>query len=195
MRELVGVRNRISTDDCNHHCATQENSINILDVSAKKLCGKEVVGDTVTDNSRYKAVHGYKMIESSMLLTMLNSCSLCSTCNAKNNLMLEQDDKKRKGLCERTVIKCRSCNNIVNIVNTSYTLPNNMYDVNVRSVHASTSSGGALTSLRNFCTSMDLPAPIYPRHYGKTLNYITKLVIDNCENSRQAAAENLRKKV
>ena len=36
------------------------------------------------------------MIESSMLLTMLNSCSVYSTCNAKNNLMLEQDDKKEK---------------------------------------------------------------------------------------------------
>ena len=69
-----------------------------------------------------------------------------------------------------------------------------MYDVNVRSVHASTSFGGALTSLRNFCTSMDLPAPIYPQRYGRTLKYITKLAIDNCENSMEAAAENLRKK-
>ena len=135
------------------------------------------------------------MLESSMLLTMLNSCSVCSTCNAKNNLILEQDDKKRKGLCERILIKCRSCNKVVNIVNASYILPNNMYDVNVRSVHASTSSDGALTSLRNVCTSMDFPAPIYPRHYGRTLKYITKLAIDNCENNMAVAAVNLREKM
>ena len=121
---LIGGSCETFADNNYDDCATQENSINILDVSAKKLCGKEVVGDTATDNVRYEAVHGYKMIESSMLLSMLNSCGVCSTCNAKNNLMLEQDDKQRKGLCERIVIKCRSCN-IVNIVNISYTHPNN----------------------------------------------------------------------
>ena len=58
---LIGGRCETFAANNYDDCATQENSINILDISAKKLCGKEVVGDTATDNVRYKAVHGYKI--------------------------------------------------------------------------------------------------------------------------------------
>ena len=42
---LIGGSCETFEDNNYDDCATQENSINIL------LCGKEVVGDTVTDNS------------------------------------------------------------------------------------------------------------------------------------------------
>ena len=56
----------------------------------------------------------------------------------------------RKTLCKMFIM-------YQDIKNTSKTTSEKLVDINLRSVHAAISSGGGLTLLRTFCSSMDLP--------------------------------------
>ena len=65
----------------------------LLDVSARKLKGKEIIVDNPgTENE----VDGYKIIHSSTLLSMINTCSKCTYCGVENNFTVEQSEKKEK---------------------------------------------------------------------------------------------------
>ena len=82
-----------------HHQSHSTRGNSILNVPARKLLNKDIVIDSsCAEESR--PADGRKIIESEILLTMINTCSKCPNCGAEKNLSLEQCEKKRKGLCE-----------------------------------------------------------------------------------------------
>ena len=69
----------------------------------------------------------------------------------------------------RQLLYCRSCQKNVKTFKTSNIIEDNtsempnkiirMIDINLRSVVATTSAGGGLTSLRRLCTNLNFPQP------------------------------------
>ena len=112
------------------------------------------------ENEQLTLISGYKVIHSSILQQMLQSVSKCKHCNRENTAQVFQENSKKKGLCEKFVTKCKRCTRLLGNYSTS---PNvvgrKMFDVNLRSVMATTAAGGGLTMLKNICTNMDI------RHY------------------------------
>ena len=141
-------------------CLDDNSSQEILDKSACKLIGKEVAVDQCDEDPTI--AHGFKIIDSSILQEVLNFCSKCKKCGKENCISLKQDDKAKRGLSEKLYVYCLECNEVIKTFYTSTTNENKLIDINLRSVHAATSSGGGLTLLRNFCGKMNLPAPVLP---------------------------------
>ena len=163
----------------------------ILDKSACKLIGEEVAVDQCDEDPTI--AHGFKIIDSSILQEVLNFCSKCKKCGKENCISLKQDDKAKRGLSEKRYLYCLECNEVIKTFYTSTTNENKLIDINLRSVHAATSSGGGLSLLRNFCGKMNLPAPVYPNPYHKYLKVILKSAIENCEQSMSNASKGLVK--
>ena len=59
----------------------------------------------------------------------------------------------KKRMSEKFYVKCVSCQKIFKSF-TDKTTNENLIDINLCSVHAVVTSGGGLTSLRSFCSSM-----------------------------------------
>ena len=133
------------------------------------------------------------MIDAGILQEVLNFSSKCHHCNNEKCLSLFQENKSRRGLSEKLYLKCMQCEHTVKTFYTSKTNDNNLIDINLRSVHAATTSGGGLTMLRTFCSSMDLPPPIHTAPYSKYLKVIAKSAMENCEESMSRAARKLVK--
>ena len=113
------------------------------------------------ENEQLTLISGYKVTHSSILQQILQSVSKCKHCNRENTAQLFQENNKKKGLCEKLMIKCKQCTTILWNYNTSPNLVGRkMIDINLRSVMATTSAGGGLILLRNICTNMDIPQPI-----------------------------------
>ena len=82
---------------------------------------------------------------------MINTCSKCPNRGTVKNLSLEQCEKQRKGLCEELIIRCKSCEVILNSMKTSPNIQNEQkVDINLRSVYGITSTGGGLAALNFF---------------------------------------------
>ena len=162
----------------------------VADISRNKIHGKEVV-DEEESQGVSPQIHGYKIMDSSVLQGILNCCSMCTFCGAENQLSVRQDDKARRGLCEKLILFCTACEKEIKTFHTSLTLENKLIDINLMSVYAATSSGGGLALLRNFCVSMDFPAPVHGNPYSKYLKTIVKCAMENCEESLSCAAKTL----
>ena len=142
------------------------NSVNIVNNdSSSGVLTRKRKRDSVTDfiNKKEQA-RGYKVIEANILQTMLDNVATCPSCNQAQTIQLREDISKRKGLCERLVLFCKSCKINIYSFNTSphvsKTNKNGKIDINLRSVAAATSAGGGLTLLRNVCTTFDFPPPV-----------------------------------
>ena len=164
------------------------NETSLVDVSANKITGKEIVLNRANDET---TLHGYKIIDSNILEEVINFCSKCKKCGQEKCISMRQYDKARRGLSEKLYLYCLHCNETLKTFYTSTTNDNNLVDINLRSVYAATSSGGGLSLLRNFCGKMNLPAPVTCNPYGKYLNVILKSARDNCEQSMSRAAQKL----
>ena len=68
-----------------------------------------------------------------------------------------------------------------------------MIDINLRSVIATRSAGGGLTSLRRICTDFNFPEPVTGNSYNGYIRHVEEQSIANCECSLSDAAEKLRK--
>ena len=72
------------------------------------------------------------------------------------NIELRQDNGKRKGMCERLILQCKHCNTVIKTFDTSNAITDEVNrnsnrktqirDINLRSVVATTSAGGGLSS-------------------------------------------------
>ena len=135
---------------------------------------------------------GYKIIDSSMLQELISA----SRCPFYKNgtLQVRQDNKKRKGMCETLLLYCKSCGKTLKNVTTSPVVHSNnrsekswLTDINLCSVIATTSIGGGLTSLRKFCTDLNLPEPVTENSYNHDLHHTENFALENCECSMKAA--------
>ena len=67
-----------------------------------------------------------------------------------------------------------------------------LIEINLRSVIATTSAGGGLTSLRKFCTDLNFPEPVTENSYNRYLHNTENFAIENYERSMKKAAQELR---
>ena len=180
--------------------SSRDNSGELTDISFKKLAGKEVSNSKCVDppntkkeqqKSTKSLLQGYKIIDANILQELFNSFSKCHHCGEVKCLSLFQKDSSRRGMSEKLYVKCLSCTKILKTLFTSKTTSEKLVDINLRSVHAAVSSGGGLTLLRTFCSSMDLPPPIHTAPYSKYLKVILKSAMEACDESMKYAAQNL----
>ena len=101
-------------------------------------------------------------------MSELISNTLCCQCKS-NSLQLYQKDAARKGLDERLVVYCRNCN-FQNEYSTSCksNTKTEVSDVNLRGIVAIISAGGGHSSLKMFCSTLDLPAAVTSYHTTRT---------------------------
>ena len=67
-----------------------------------------------------------------------------------------------------------------------------MIDINLRSVDATTSAGGGLTSLRCLCTNLNFPQPITENSYNRYIRHVETNAIKTSDRSLSDAAQKLR---
>ena len=88
------------------------------------------------ENEQLTLISDYKVIHSSILQQMLQSVSKCKHCSRENTAYVFQENSKKKGLCEKFVIKCKRCTRLLGNYNTSpNVVARKMFDVNLRSVN------------------------------------------------------------
>ena len=183
-------------------------STNIVEpayVSGRKLAGKEIdsivdinnsastsnittkskinVNQNVTDH----AIKGYKMFCKNCSMHIPN----VNTVTRKNACIYFKKTLQEEG-CHKNFTQNMCLNHsIFKSFYTSKTTNENLIDLNLRSVHAAVTSGGGLTSLRSFCSSMDLPPPVHTAPYSKYLKVILKSTVETCDESMNCAAQSL----
>ena len=82
--------------------------------SAQALTRNQAVNLGLSTGKNIVKVNSFKIVDSAILQTFLNSSAICSSCkNAKGKLILWQDDSKRGGLKETLFSVCSNCNNKV----------------------------------------------------------------------------------
>ena len=98
---------------------------------------------TVHNNSDVSPADGYKIIDASILQSILN-CILnviivvLKTCYHCNKITR----REMVVICEMLIFHCTSCNTDIKSFKTSHTVNNKMADINLRSVLANTAVGG-----------------------------------------------------
>ena len=204
---VVVVDNEIpTTSGVNTTCEQQNISVmekkqggDILLTPMKMTTRKRKMDSSFLSLNSIIPVDGYKIIGSSILQDIINSISKCTSCGKEKTLELKQNNEKKKGLCETLLLYCASCKTYIKSFRTSKTNTNEqsskskIIDINLRSVVATTSAGGGLTSLRRICTDFNFLPPITENPYNKYIRYVEQNTIENCERSLSDAARDLRK--
>ena len=153
-----------------------------LEESPVKLSRKRKREAVLHNNSDVTPADGYKIINASILPSILNCISKCYNCGTENKLLLQQNNKKRNGLCEMLILHCTSCNTDIKSFKTSQqTVNNKMADINLRSVLATTAVGDGLSTLRKLCTNFNLSQPVNEHPYNNYIKFIEGNSIKNCE--------------
>eukprot|EP00795_Rhopilema_esculentum_P007367 gene7367-13103_t len=139
--------------------------------------------------------HGYKLQDFTLLQQFLNKATVCRKCRkSKSELVIKQINSQRDGLDEKCVVTCKNCNFSYNL-ETSKQIGGKgggSYEVNRRSVIATMSSGGGRSSLQNFCTQMNPPAPISQPAFAAQVKFIESASVTHAEEVMRAAAQRLR---
>ena len=78
----------VDNNDPNQNASCSIGNKKVLDVSVRKLEGKEIIVDTPGPRSTggNEIIDGYKIIDSKILLTTINTCSKCDTCGQSMRL-------------------------------------------------------------------------------------------------------------
>ena len=108
------------------------------------------------------------------VLERLVGTLLCPDC-CDNNLYVDTDESKRKGLASYIIIRCRC-----GYSHGEYTSPvinpveeqerrggEGTFDINIRSVYAMRSCGQGHSALERFCGMMNMPQPITKKNYSQ----------------------------
>ena len=102
-------------------------------------------------------------------------------------------------MCEKLLIMCNSCQNILKEFDTSPTVTDvgkkRMVGINLWSVVATTSIGGGLAALRKVCTNFNFMQPVHEKQYNNYLKYIAAVVVNNADECLSVAVKNLRQVV
>ena len=169
-----------------------------VQVTPRKLTRKRKHDSSILSPDSVTPATGYKIVDSVILQNILNLISICPYCKVCGKLELKQDNGKRHGLCEVLVLLCKACHKVVNTFKTSRTIPDKrsskskVIDVNLRSVIATTSAGGGLTTLRRICSDMNFTPPITENAYNRYIRQVEETAIVNCKRSMVDAAHKLR---
>ena len=111
----------------------------------------------------------------SMLQENISSFAACGNCKKTSCLQILTDpNKKRYGLAEHYLLKCSNCKHEKSCYTSKRTVEaerQSYYDVNIRSVHAAQGMGH--DGLSQFCSTMDLPAPVTFRAYNNILKHLS----------------------
>ena len=120
----------------------------------------------------------------------LISNTLCCECKS-NSLQSYQKDSARKGLDERLDVYCHNCNfqNEYSASSKSNTKAK-VSDVNLRGTLAIISAGGGHSSLKKFCSTMDLPAPV-SHPYNSRIKKLSAICEKQCQKNLSNAANRL----
>ena len=131
-----------------------------------------------------------------MLNKVLKESAICKKCKHKQGIMqVFEDQKARKGLAEKLVLKCSNCTNKIvfftseNTVSCKGTRGFKPFDVNVRSVHCSQTIGHA--GLSKFCAGMDLPPPVNKSVYNRLQKMLSEKSVEQAEKVMHDASQRL----
>ena len=79
---------------------------------------------------------------------------------------------------------CVACKSVIKEFDTNPRVKTKgLIDINLRSVMATTSTGGGLTSLRNYNANFNFSPPVQKAPYSRYLKYLESEAINNCEKS------------
>ena len=141
-------------------------------------------------------INGCTIIESSILQGILDVVSKCPNYGADKSIEMQQNNKKRKGVCVRLLLLCVACKSVIKEFDTSPRVKTKgLIDINLRSVKATTSTGGGLTSLRNYNANFNFSPPVQKAPYSRYLKYLQSEAISNCEKSLLRAGNKVRELV
>ena len=140
-----------------------------------------------TPSTSQTPLHGYKILHSNVLNSLLTFSKCCNCSNG--TLKLAQNDRIRHGLCECLVLSCENCTFTKQLF-TSELCKNSkhMFDVNLRSTLSTISAGGGQVALKKFCGAMDLPMPVHNNGYNRHLKKIASMTKQNCDSNMSSAA-------
>ena len=136
-------------------------------------------------------LEGYKLIYSNVLNELISN-TLCCQCKS-NSLQLYQKDAARKGLDERLVVYCHNCNfQNEYLTSCKSNTKTKVSDVNLRRILAIISAGGGHSSLKKFCSTMDLPAPVTSHSYDSHIKNLSAICKKQCQKNLSNAANRLK---
>ena len=119
----------------------------------------------------------------------------CSGCGCSSGRSVSVDTKKKVGLCQQIVMKCK-CGECVKIFSSKRIDCKNAksrFDVNVRSVICFRELGLGHTAMENFSRHMNMPLPLTKMSYEKIVDSIAPHYAQAAEESMHKAASNLTK--
>ena len=142
---------------------------------------------------------GNKLMDINLLQKCISSASVCKKCRSCDGILeIFERPCKRVGLAESLFLKCSKCKSITNfqtskkvLTDTSKNIHRKVYDVNARSVFASTMIG--CKGLAKMCGLLDLPRPVGSKPYNKILKTLSQKAVGKCEIIMRNAAKKLTK--
>lgn len=145
--------------------------------------------------SSKKKLEGYRLIDMGILNTLLGAL-LCPDCG-ENDIFLDEDFKKRKGLSSLISINCHSCE-FKKQCYSSKTVPNSSvqgakpFEINFRAVYAARTIGQGYSGLERFCGMMNLPRPPVVKNFDKISHALGESAREVAETSMNKAVTVLR---
>ena len=179
----------------------------IINRSAKKLENStfknKFIGKTRNQKLKYghkkikgsatRNVSGYKLLDSELLAGSILAASMCKHCRSvTSTLVLKEKAGHRAGLAEALEIECTKC-----LYKTPFYTSKkisdkkSMYDVNMRTVYGSQTTGLGRTGLSKLCGVMDLPAPVTRKAFNNISKVITEKALEKVEEEMKSASERL----
>lgn len=171
------VDDKVVTDAVN-----TENSTNILDISAAKVCPIQTPKPSQGHN-----ISGYRLIDMTVLDTVFQSF-LCPSCKLPS-IRLCEDVSKKQGLASYLYVQCSNCEFVEEFYSSPKTLAKkateSSFDVNLRMTYTMRSIGQGHSGMEKFTSLMDMPKPMTRNNYDKLvkkLSNVTKLVAEETMN-------------
>ena len=131
-----------------------------------------------------------------ILNEVLKEFAICNKCEQKKGILqLFEDQKSRKGLAEKLVLKCSNCTNKIHFFTSEHAVSSKgtrgfkPFDVNVRSVNCSQQIGHA--GLIKSCAGMDLPPPVNKSASNRLQNMLSEKSVNQAEKVMHDASQRL----
>ena len=165
-------------------------------INERRKCLDLYSKDSLGLASGRELAHGFKVMNTSNLLTSLSKAAVCRLCkDPKGTLQLWQDNSKRRGLHEVLFWKCSNCDKETDSFSTSPFVNNDKMDVseiNIRLTQGGVESGNGLAGLSKICCALDVPPPVTTNAFSAILKKITTSYQKEAQESLCKAAKNLK---
>ena len=181
----------------------------ISNVSKRKLANsllQEEVNQSILTRKRRKLMgspskhkgtieaHGNKIMNSKLLVEVINIATKCVKCSKKGKFRLLQNNDKRKGFHEVLTLKCMHCKNehCFESSQRKFSRGGGVAEINSRSVFAAISCGGGHTLLNKFASAMDFPCPVSNNSYNNHVSKLENAAVNDCAEKTSEAATRLK---